>query len=930
MLNSCNTVWSYNKQAAKATSFLHCMLCCCYFFADDPKLREFLGLMQPRVNKAVWSNDDTALEMGTTALSVDGSLSHQASALQHTVLADEEEEDSDGDELYEDLDLKSSSSRDRGTPAGDEGSDNDDDDDHLDQHKARGKKDHVVVAPEISDMEYLRSRVRKHFDDDDNDRHGADGTGDSEDDAVHDSSNDDGRSSSSSSSDDDDTDEKMGVNDAPLSLDERTRRRMDQGNKHDDAERDDIDAIFDNATHEDGNDAHVDEDDERKMGQRGMASDEHQDLEHPSTLGPLPSSLNEGEDQDPRVLIRETSRLFVRNLPYTAGEEELKACFEPFGEILEAHIVLDKVTKRSKGFALLRFADPTSAVAAFTDMDGQIFMGRLLHILPGKPPPSGEFCLHNGLDDSYESNIGEDNIEKTPGTSSFKRQRDADLKASAGTNRSAWNALFMRSDTVAEAVATHYGVQKADLLDPHAPDMAVRLALGEAQVIAETKSYLEESGVDIQSLEAAAEASTGRGSGRTGEKGVQRSDTVILVKNLPYQVDETELMELFGRYGLVARVVLPPTHTLAFVEFVEPHEARKAFSSLAYKKFHSVPMYLEWAPKRIFSRPPSSTKTALASIAAQKAKNVESMGAAAGQQHANAAAVAEEKDVRKTLTAGAALDVSAELTTKDVDLAIESSTIYVKNLAFSTVEKNLHERFKPVIESCGGNIRSVRIAWRTTKDGRRLSSGFGFVECSSEDVARDTIAKLQNTVLDGHRLVLQLSRGGNSVPDRPSTTSGPDRLSAKQPDGNEGTKIVVRNVAFEATRKDILGLFSPFGEISSCRLPKKFDGTHRGFAFVEFSTRQEARSAVQAVVGTHLYGRRLVIEWAQSDGGLEELREKTALTFRGDAGALEKGKMSRKRVEEDSDGHRGDAASARDRSRSEKASKRRKKTKDVK
>ncbi len=41
------------------------------------------------------------------------------------------------------------------------------------------------------------------------------------------------------------------------------------------------------------------------------------------------------------------------------------------------------------------------------------------------------------------------------------------------------------------------------------------------------------------------------------------------------------------------------------------------------------------------------------------------------------------------------------------------------------------------------------------------------------------------------------------------------------------TKLVVRNVAFEGTRRDVLGLFSPFGAVRSCRLPRKFDGTHR-------------------------------------------------------------------------------------------------------
>lgn len=40
----------------------------------------------------------------------------------------------------------------------------------------------------------------------------------------------------------------------------------------------------------------------------------------------------------------------------------------------------------------------------------------------------------------------------------------------------------MRADTVAEAVAAHYGVTKAQLLDREAEDLPVRMALGEAQV----------------------------------------------------------------------------------------------------------------------------------------------------------------------------------------------------------------------------------------------------------------------------------------------------------------------------------------------------------------------------------------------------------------------------------------------------------------
>ena len=47
-------------------------------------------------------------------------------------------------------------------------------------------------------------------------------------------------------------------------------------------------------------------------------------------------------------------------------------------------------------------------------------------------------------------------------------------------------------------------------------------------------------------------------------------------------------------------------------------------------------------------------------------------------------------------------------------------------------------------------------------------------------------------------------------------------------------------------------------QIKSLRLPKKFDGNHRGFAFVEFLTKQEAQNAFEALQSTHLYGRHMV------------------------------------------------------------------------
>ncbi|EFJ46013.1 hypothetical protein VOLCADRAFT_63158, partial [Volvox carteri f. nagariensis] len=518
----------------------------------------------------------------------------------------------------------------------------------------------------------------------------------------------------------------------------------------------------------------------------------------------------EADEED----LLETDRLFVRNLAYTATEADLSDLFGSFGDLQAVHLVVDRETKRSKGLAYVQYQIPEDAVRAAKQLDGGGGGG---------------------------------------GISSFKAQREAQRKADAG-NRSAWNTLFMRADTVADAVAAHYGLSKAALLDPSASgaggeSVAVRMALGEAQVIAATKQALAEAGVCVEALERAAAASGKAAATRS----VARSGTALLVKNLPYSANDDELVELFGRHGPVSRLVLPPARALALVEFAEPQDARAAFKSLAYKKYHHVPLYLEWAPADVFvlpSAPPCPPD-------AKAATEIEEAVTAAADDDGDAAA----------------------------NPAV-LGTIYVKNLAFSTGDTPLRKHFEAAVAAAGGSLHSALVARKkvpgTGKDGGGgtavQSLGYGFVEVDSEAVAAAVIKKLQGSVLDGHKLVLQISRG---------------RKSAAA--GAGSTKLVVRNLAFEATKKDIQGLFNPFGHLKSCRLPKKFDGSHRGFAFVEFVTKQEAKNALEGLAGTHLYGRRLVVEYAREDDTLDDIRNKTAAKFKRD-GELVAGDAPAKRL----------------------------------
>lgn len=90
----------------------------------------------------------------------------------------------------------------------------------------------------------------------------------------------------------------------------------------------------------------------------------------------------------------------------------------------------------------------------------------------------------------------------------------------------------------------------------------------------------------------------------------------------------------------------------------------------------------------------------------------------------------------------------------DAALAAPSATVFIKNLAFSTRDEAVRQHFDQAVSAAGGVIRSAVV--HTSAAGSRsklgkgkdakvkvLSSGFGFVECSSEEVAKSVIKRMQ-------------------------------------------------------------------------------------------------------------------------------------------------------------------------------------------
>lgn len=78
-------------------------------------------------------------------------------------------------------------------------------------------------------------------------------------------------------------------------------------------------------------------------------------------------------------------KLFVGSLPWSLSSTSLKDLFAQYGEIVEAIIISDSATGRSKGFGFITFANEEDAAKAQKEMDGKDVEGRNVVVNFAKP-----------------------------------------------------------------------------------------------------------------------------------------------------------------------------------------------------------------------------------------------------------------------------------------------------------------------------------------------------------------------------------------------------------------------------------------------------------------------------------------------------------------------------------------------------------------
>ena len=79
------------------------------------------------------------------------------------------------------------------------------------------------------------------------------------------------------------------------------------------------------------------------------------------------------------------ARLFVGNLSFQTGENDLQDHFAQAGAVTAVNLMLDKMTGRSRGFAFVEFASSEDAQKAITQFHDQDFQGRKITVNIARP-----------------------------------------------------------------------------------------------------------------------------------------------------------------------------------------------------------------------------------------------------------------------------------------------------------------------------------------------------------------------------------------------------------------------------------------------------------------------------------------------------------------------------------------------------------------
>lgn len=192
-----------------------------------------------------------------------------------------------------------------------------------------------------------------------------------------------------------------------------------------------------------GDQADNGDDDDDAAWLRGRQKTLAEDQDEPTHAAPDQAAGTAAPADPDIVMIRSTSRLFVRNLPFVATSADLQALFAAHGPVADVHVPTTS-SGEPLGTAFVAFHHPEDAVQAYRALDKTAFQGRLLHVLPGRARPGQETEAGEGGDGDKEGAV----LGKTRDSHTEVKGKKTTKRKEAGDRGVNWATLYMNVSLV--------------------------------------------------------------------------------------------------------------------------------------------------------------------------------------------------------------------------------------------------------------------------------------------------------------------------------------------------------------------------------------------------------------------------------------------------------------------------------------------------
>ncbi|ODV74796.1 Nsr1p, partial [Cyberlindnera jadinii NRRL Y-1542] len=182
----------------------------------------------------------------------------------------------------------------------------------------------------------------------------------------------------------------------------------------------------------------------------------------------------------------------------------------------------------------------------------------------------------------------------------------------------------------------------------------------------------------------------------------------------------------------------------------------------------------------------------------------------------------------------------------------EPATLFVGRLSWNIDDDWLKSEFEPL----GGVIGARVMFERATGKSR----GYGYVDFENKAAAEKALKEYQGREIDGRPINLDMSTSKPAG----NPNKNADRASKYGDTPSEPSDtLFIGNLSFQADRDGLFETFGQYGSVISARIPTHPETEQpKGFGYVQFSSVDEAKAALEALNGEYIAGRPVRLDFS--------------------------------------------------------------------